>query len=150
MLFNDPISVESIHVQSSAMQTHLHSKLPMIWILFGRVSYYCYHYYWMSVTNSTEFTVLSRTSNQSNHSKTSLEKWNEFIIDHFIFSYISTFDCIDNDTCYLELLWTFASYHEHANSGGSCPQRMKWWFIPKQVLTSFEAALSFSIGAVFI
>ena len=29
--------LESIDVQPSAMQTHLHSKLLMIWILFGRV-----------------------------------------------------------------------------------------------------------------
>ena len=32
-----------------------------------------------------------------------------------MYSYISTFDCIDNGTCYLELLWTFASYHPTMN-----------------------------------
>ena len=31
---------ESLNVQCPAMQTHLHSKLHVIWILFGKVSYY--------------------------------------------------------------------------------------------------------------
>ena len=37
MYFSHFRTSESIDVQSSAMQTHLHSKLLVIWILFGRV-----------------------------------------------------------------------------------------------------------------
>ena len=44
MYFSHFRTSESIDVQSSAMQTHLHSKLLVIWILFGRVPYYYYYY----------------------------------------------------------------------------------------------------------
>ena len=46
MYFSHFRTSESIDVQSSAMQTHLHSKLLMIWILFGRIPYYYYYLGW--------------------------------------------------------------------------------------------------------